>query len=251
MLADPRLSWKAKGILAYLVGHPDNWVVQVDDLVKKSTTGRDAVYAALKELKENGYAKLEVLREGGKFASKQWFVADFPYQENPDQENPYTGNPHLSKNDRLRTTKKRKNCGDLRATADPSSSNGFFEDENPASPFILKCVDKLDEYIKKVLKIKRRINRPSWAKEMVLLLRDLEGNKSRLKRVVSIYTNETIDHNEFTPVATDARSFRRKFSQIERWSKPHFDGEFVESITEKKLANGETEVTFQYGHIDD
>ena len=66
MLADPRLSWKAKGILSYLLGHSDDWEVRTEDLVNRSIDGRDAVYSALNELRKAGYAKLEVVRSKGK-----------------------------------------------------------------------------------------------------------------------------------------------------------------------------------------
>ena len=54
-LEDIRLSYKAKGILAYLLSKPDNWKVIVGNLVNYSTDGKASVYAGLKELKECGY----------------------------------------------------------------------------------------------------------------------------------------------------------------------------------------------------
>lgn len=54
-LENPNLSWKAKGILAYLLSKPNNWKVITRDLVNRSTDGKAAVYSGLKELKEYGY----------------------------------------------------------------------------------------------------------------------------------------------------------------------------------------------------
>lgn len=56
-LSDARLSWKAKGMLAYLLSKPSNWRVYVSDLVKRSRDGKDAVYSALKELEKSGYVE--------------------------------------------------------------------------------------------------------------------------------------------------------------------------------------------------
>ncbi len=65
-LADERLSFKAKGILAYLLSKPDDWKVIVGDLVKQSKDGKTAVYAGLKELREYGYyTKVPVRNEDG------------------------------------------------------------------------------------------------------------------------------------------------------------------------------------------
>ncbi len=56
-LEDTRLSYKAKGILAYLLSKPDNWKVIIGNLVNFSTDGKASVYAGLKELKDCGYYK--------------------------------------------------------------------------------------------------------------------------------------------------------------------------------------------------
>ena len=65
-LEDERLSFKAKGILAYLLSKPDDWKVIVGNLVKQSKDGKAAIYAGLKELKDCGYyTKVPVRNEEG------------------------------------------------------------------------------------------------------------------------------------------------------------------------------------------
>lgn len=54
-LRDPRLSWKAKGIAAYLLSKPKGWRIWTADLIKRSTDGRDAVLTGLAELETCGY----------------------------------------------------------------------------------------------------------------------------------------------------------------------------------------------------
>jgi ABC-type lipopolysaccharide export system ATPase subunit len=56
-LDDPRLSFKAKGILAYLLSKPDNWKVIVKDLINHSQDGKKAVYSGLRELKNTAITK--------------------------------------------------------------------------------------------------------------------------------------------------------------------------------------------------
>ncbi len=53
--ADSRLSWKARGLLAYLLSLPDGWDIAVRDLVHRGPDGRDAVYTVLHGLKACGY----------------------------------------------------------------------------------------------------------------------------------------------------------------------------------------------------
>lgn len=56
-IENPVLSWKAKGILAYLLSRPDNWTVRLGDLVKRSPDGVHAVRGAINELKKAGHVR--------------------------------------------------------------------------------------------------------------------------------------------------------------------------------------------------
>lgn len=78
-LEDNRLSWKARGILAYLLSKPDDWSIHLFDIVNHGTEGRDSVRSALKELETFGYAKLELVRsEKGHVAGKEWVICESP-----------------------------------------------------------------------------------------------------------------------------------------------------------------------------
>lgn len=87
-LSNPQLSWKAKGIVSYLVGQPESWTVQIKDVINKSTDGRDAIYSAMKELRGQGYAKYVVVKKNGRIVRHKWIVSDFPLPDFPDLENP-------------------------------------------------------------------------------------------------------------------------------------------------------------------
>ena len=47
-LKDARLSWKAKGIIAYVAMLPDDWVLNMRDLTNRATDGRDSLYSGIK-----------------------------------------------------------------------------------------------------------------------------------------------------------------------------------------------------------
>lgn len=107
-LEDDRLSFKAKGILAYLLSKPDNWKVIVGNLVKYSKDGKSAVYAGLKELKECGYyVKTPIRSEDGRRISR-WestvyempdsLLSDFQEIENQEIENQYLENRECNNN---------------------------------------------------------------------------------------------------------------------------------------------------------
>lgn len=77
---DKTLSWKARGILWYLLTKPDNWKVRISDLVAKSDKdGRDSVKAGFKELEQAGYAiRNRTRNEQGQF---EWVTEVFETKE--------------------------------------------------------------------------------------------------------------------------------------------------------------------------
>lgn len=93
LFEDNNLSYRAKGILGYMLSRPDNWKFNKTDLVRRSTEGRDAVYKAIDELKEQGY--LHIYRnqcDNGTFDGWIWEYDDSPFSpeilKNRNTENP-------------------------------------------------------------------------------------------------------------------------------------------------------------------
>ena len=58
-LKDKRLSLKAIGLLSVVLGLPDDWHYTVNGLVGIVKDGKDSVESAIKELKKNGYLRVE------------------------------------------------------------------------------------------------------------------------------------------------------------------------------------------------
>jgi hypothetical protein len=78
-LQDVNLSWKAKGILAYLLSLPDDWQIRVKELENHSTDGRDSTANGIKELIEAGYIKRERARnEKNQFKGYDYTVYEVP-----------------------------------------------------------------------------------------------------------------------------------------------------------------------------
>ena len=98
-LLNVKLSFKAKGILAYFMSRPDGWEISIADLIHRSTDGRDGIYAGMKELKDAGHIEYFDVREKGKF--KGWmikvyevpFLASEPLTAKPYTAKPLTANP--------------------------------------------------------------------------------------------------------------------------------------------------------------
>ena len=100
-LQDVNLSWKAKGLITYIMSLPPDWQLNLYDLKKRSKDGRDATAAGLRELITNGYCQRYKIRsDGGTFAGCDYEVSDIkefepeqPQTENPFMDTPQTGNP--------------------------------------------------------------------------------------------------------------------------------------------------------------
>ena len=67
VINDPSLSFRALGLLIYILSKPDGWRVDSRDLAKTHSEGRDAIRAALNELQDEGYMTQTRVRVGDKW----------------------------------------------------------------------------------------------------------------------------------------------------------------------------------------
>lgn len=77
-LEDSRLSWRARGILAYLLSRPDHWHTSSERLAATALEGRDAVRTAMRELEDAGYLVRERHRGPGGVFVMVVVVTDTP-----------------------------------------------------------------------------------------------------------------------------------------------------------------------------
>ncbi|OOR19896.1 DnaD domain-containing protein [Bacillus cereus] len=93
-LKDKRLSWKAKGILAYILTLPDDWVFYREELSQHAKDGINSLRAGMQELKEYGYIKRFPIRdEKNKIVRWETIIYEIPVDDFPPVENPPAGNP--------------------------------------------------------------------------------------------------------------------------------------------------------------
>lgn len=84
---DARLSWKALGLLVYMLSLPDDWLFNHSHLgSKRGKHGsmRRASASAISELRSAGYVHITAHREGGRFKEWVWYVSDFPVESPPE-----------------------------------------------------------------------------------------------------------------------------------------------------------------------
>lgn len=76
---DSKISFRAKGILHYLLSKPQDWRPTIADIQAHGTEGRDAIEAAIKELKEAGYAQtVTEAGSNGRFSDRRIVVSENP-----------------------------------------------------------------------------------------------------------------------------------------------------------------------------
>lgn len=168
ILDDDRLSWRAKGIAAYLVGKPDGWKLRVTDLVKHGTDGKHAIRAALNELREFGYAEYTQSHVDGRLQEGHWEVSDKPIypprsknrnavisrSENQDAVPQASEDQDHSKNDSNKNEHNKKDMGvsDEQALDEESelntSSSSSPNSAPPSSPSWVPAWDEVNEWAK-------------------------------------------------------------------------------------------------------
>lgn len=97
-LQDPNMSMKAKGLYAYLMSLPEDWVLHQTELKRHFKDGRDSIRTAVNELIENGYVtKVDTRNELGQIVDCTYTVYEEPRKvtEKPITENPTSVNPPI------------------------------------------------------------------------------------------------------------------------------------------------------------
>jgi len=89
------LSWRATGLLVYLLSLPDDWSVNVTDLSRRKVDGKTATRSTMQELEDAGYLTIESESEGS-LRRYVWTVYEEPQpvDSDPDQvDGRYTDGP--------------------------------------------------------------------------------------------------------------------------------------------------------------
>lgn len=149
-----KLSYKAKGILAYLLSKPDNWKVYLSDVENHSTDGRQAIQSGIKELEDAGYIYRKPAKdlETGKLTGWEWNVYETPSDGKTDKRktrltgNPSDGKPATTNND-LTKNKRTNNYFISSANDDPSndSRKAIYAVWEKYQPITILVANELDE----------------------------------------------------------------------------------------------------------
>lgn len=100
-----------------------------------------------------------------------------------------------------------------------ATARGIFPLNGEVSPFIRKCSERLETYIRVSRKISPSFRRQKWYDEFRLLLQQVDGDGGRIKRALKAFIN--LPNEKYKPQVECAESFRKKFLRIENWIKEY------------------------------
>ena len=88
LTGDKKLSFAARGMMAYLLSKPDDWQARVSDLINQSPASKDAVRSIINELIKHRYMKhTRKRRDDGTFDYEtEVFEEPFASEDEPAKE---------------------------------------------------------------------------------------------------------------------------------------------------------------------
>jgi len=114
VVRDHRLSYRARGVLAYVLSMPDHWATSSVHLARVAREGRDAIRTALRELETVGYMRrykqqnerghwqtVTVIYDSPTLCETLWTTGGFV--PTPTPENPTPDNQALIENQLVKT----------------------------------------------------------------------------------------------------------------------------------------------------
>lgn len=111
-LKDRSLTYKAKGLLSFMLSLPDDWDYSLKGLCAISKESRDGIRSILKELQEHHYLEIEKTRGDKGYFEYNYLIYEIPHfinKENikntPDTENPYLDVPDMEIPTQINTKK--------------------------------------------------------------------------------------------------------------------------------------------------
>lgn len=237
---DKRLSFKAKGLLSFMLSLPDDWDYSVQGLVGTAKDGRDSITSGLKELEHFGYLKREPIKEKGIIKDWNYIIFEQPASDTSENEqsafefsestensqsDPYTDFPEVDfpevENPKQINTKSNKYINNNNIYISSISENESpkvdenHDTESESFDKVNKAINEFEEiwklYPKKIGKAKARDYYIAWTTKG----RKLKTNNYRLKKLnkeeveeaIKNYNLEVISNNREYQFIKNADTF--------------------------------------------
>ena len=252
-LSNINLSWKAKGILAYLLSLPNDWKLYVSELSKHATNGTSSLYSGIKELTAKGYISKETIRnDRGQIKSHEYTVHEKPRTDLLHVENLNVVNLHVENKPLLNKDNTKKELllkNNKTVVAKKSNRDTFNLKDITTITFYNKCANKLIKELTKKNKIMRKPDNKKWTEEFIKLKTKDQVSKSDIKKVLIYYLKNI--GQKYIPDIRSARTFRLRFDDVyksmQRDVKQSKDVDIKITAVAKKIAKRLSNLNFPKG----
>lgn len=204
-LRDKNLSFKAKGLLAYMLSLPDDWVFYESEITKHAVDGKHSVRAGLQELEDNDYLIKNQSRDNtGKFSSVEWILHDEPLSENRSTEKPTTDKPQtdnpITENQPLLNTDSTKDLP--KASTDETKDNVGQTDDVPYKTVVDYLNQAIDSKFKSTSEatkklIKARHNEGFTLEDFKQVIDNKVADWKKDKKMAKFLRPQTLFGNKF------------------------------------------------------
>jgi len=239
------LSLKAKGLFYYLMTLPDEWNVNVSELVNHSSDGRDSHRSAMKELEAAGFIlKSRSKCESGKFDGWDYDVYEEPKTDNPSSapstEDGLTEFGEPTTSNRAKALTEEKQTTEVTVGNNLNSSDGEVKEKEEGPPALkekkprIKFEDthfKLNDgsemtygsaadalgsmFIRRLtdsLGRKPACTKASCRKPLIKLLRN--NTPGELRKIIEYVTTAEYVGDEFKPIVLSASALSEKIDRV-------------------------------------
>ena len=140
-LQDRNLSYKAKGLLSFMLSLPEDWDYSMKGLVAVSKENIKAIRTILNELKEHGYLEIQQSRGDKGYYKYEYIIREIPLEvekqhDNPDTQKGNTVEGDAEKDTQINTNK--QNTKEQIDKEDKSQKSSFFNDLNSLTKALIK-----------------------------------------------------------------------------------------------------------------
>lgn len=200
-LKDSTISWRAKGLYAYMMTLPNGWNIRRGEIFNHATEGKDAANKAFNELIQKGYIKKVFIREKGK-------IKGFEYVLYETANNTEYEKKHNKNNDKLLSNAHEKNRRTEKPSADKTdglknrlsvnphllNTKNIINTNNPLNPpkgdlkikkeFLHMVDESVRELFSDFLKIRKELKAKNTDRALNILINKL--NKHSVKDQISM-----------------------------------------------------------------
>lgn len=219
---DDNISWKAKGILLYLLSRPDDWQIYETELINHTSDGRDSLRTGIKELEKVGYIKRERKRDkNGQLREYEYMV----YEHSNHIGNSYVGKTYVGE-----TYVGKSNTTNNDSTNNDNTNNDSRVDSIPYKEII--------DYLN--IKTGKRFSHKSNANTKLIKARINEGyTKDDFFKVIDTKTTEWINVEDMKQYLQPTTLFGNKFDKYLNQEIPEQTEESNDSNYLSQLLNEE------------